>query len=88
MITLIGFKCKRSNALSLEVLMFRFLLRNLEITKCVRRNLPQKTPPIKKDGVNLNIMFWCFDGGATPLPIPNREVKPASGDDSLHGKSS
>ena len=32
-------------------------------------------------------MFWYFDGGVTPLPIPNREVKTASADDSLNGES-
>lgn len=31
-------------------------------------------------------MFWCFDGGVTSLPIPNRAIKPASGDDSLLAK--
>ena len=40
------------------------------------------------DGASLNIMFWCFDGGVTSLPIPNRAIKPASGDDSPLGKSS
>ena len=33
-------------------------------------------------------MFWCFDGGVTSLPIPNRAIKPASGDDSHNGESS
>ena len=32
-------------------------------------------------------MFWYFDGGVTSLPIPNRAIKPASADDSLHGES-
>ena len=30
-------------------------------------------------------MFWCFDGGVTSLPIPNRAIKPASADDSPTG---
>ena len=37
MITLIGFRCKRSNALSREVLMFRFLLRNFGITSVIHK---------------------------------------------------
>ena len=29
----------------------------------------------------LNGLSWWFDARVTPLPIPNREVKPCSGDD-------
>ena len=76
--------------------MFRFLLRNLEITikknyrklkfysrlypKGLRRRLIKFQFALE----NLNIMFWCFDGGVTSLPIPNRAIKPASADDSLY----
>ena len=33
-----------------------------------------------------NIVSWCFDGGETSLPIPNRAIKPTSTDDSPSGR--
>ena len=48
MMRLIGFKCKHSNVLSWEVLISRFLLGNLEVTKnkkfCRKKN---RVPPIR-----------------------------------------
>ena len=31
----------------------------------------------------LDVLLWWFNGGATPVLIPNTEVKSASGDGSL-----
>jgi hypothetical protein len=36
----------------------------------------------------LNPMFWWFGAMATPVPIPNTEVKRSCGDDSPLGESS
>jgi hypothetical protein len=36
----------------------------------------------------LNVLFWWLDGKVTPDPIPNSEVKLASGDDTPCGESS
>ena len=133
MITLIGFKCKRSNALSWEVLMFRFLLRNLQTTKSVFINfveeffmgvpffwtgvscitrwstlVPDETFMVKSKRhhplhlcwaaeiyfrcsalqqslwiLKSSFQCWWFVARATPLPIPNREVKPCWADDTL-----
>ncbi len=38
--------------------------------------------------IRLNFVIWRLDGGKTPLPIPNREVKTTSADDNpLAGES-
>lgn len=34
----------------------------------------------------MNVPFWCFVGGETPVSIPNTEVKPTRADDTLRGK--
>ena len=50
---------------------------------------PIPSSPISNREVKeLNVLFWWFNARVTPLPIPNREVKPGSGDDSLNGESS
>ena len=72
MITLIGTRWKRSNVLSQGVLITRLLLGNLEIIAVT----------ITEYKI-LSTLSWWFVVGVTPLPIPNREVKPCHTDDSL-----
>ncbi len=82
MTRLIGTTWKRSNALSEGVLIARFLLGNLEIilpTKSVGRS------EIKFKCLYSSSLSWWFVAGVTPLPIPNREVKPCRTDDSPSG---
>ena len=64
MTRLIGTTWKRSNALSQGVLIARFLLGNLEIMKT------------KNNNKYSSALSWWFVARVTPLPIPNREVKP------------
>ena len=73
MITLIGTRWKRSNALSQGVLIAQVLLGNLEI---IIRQLAEKNK-------YSSALSWWFVAGVTPLPIPNREVKPCRTDDTL-----
>src|SRR6266511_3359473 len=69
--TLIGGTCKRGNAFSGPVLIARGLDFEHRVSRygvlrvaCVRARTP----------------FGGHSDGGTPLPIPNREVKPASAD--------
>src|SRR5439155_20821566 len=70
--TLIGGTCKRSDAFSGPVL--------------IARGLDFRTPTCRYGALNVCASLRTFDncgghsGGGTPLPIPNREVKPASAD--------
>ena len=77
MITLIGFRWKHSNVLSREVLIGRFLLGNVSVALFLNSSKPVYW---------LNALFWWFDAVDTPLPIPNREVKRRSTDDTRKGK--
>ena len=75
MITLIGVRCTHSNVFSRDVLIARFLLGKLESINHACSTL-------------LNALFWWLNAKVTPLPIPNREVKLCSGDDTPCGESS
>ena len=85
MITLIGFRCTHSNVLSHEVLIrpsrpetqtsqLYVLLRHLRTLIFFY--------------THTDIVSWWFGAVATPVPIPNTEVKRSCGDDSLTGESS
>jgi hypothetical protein len=78
MTRLIGTTWKRSNALSEGVLIARFLLGNLEII-LLKNRFRNKILML----IHSSSLSWWFVAGVTPLPIPNREVKPCRTDDSL-----
>ena len=82
MTRLIGTTWKHSNVLSEGVLIARFLLGNLEII------LPTQVGGEVRKILMLiysSSLSWWFVAGVTPLPIPNREVKPCRTDDSSSG---
>ena len=81
MIALIGFRCTRSNAFSREVLIARFPIRN-----CENHGAYAHIHIHKKFSDRSNVLSWWFGARVTPLPIPNREVKPCSGDDTPYGE--
>src|SRR6266571_7528999 len=69
--------CKRSNALSRPVLMGRgldgyFLSLSLDVRPLCSFEGPASRRPVTS--------FGGYSEGETPLPIPNREVKPLSAD--------
>ena len=75
MITLIGFRCTHRKMFSQEVLIDRVFSQR-EWRFEYRNNLlfPERVLP------GLEVLFWWFNGGVTPVLIPNTEVKLASGD--------
>ena len=40
-------------------------------------------PKLRFSRIYLNVLFWWLVAGATPVPIPNTEVKPRRGDGTL-----
>ena len=82
MITLIGFRCTHRKVLSQEVLIDRVFFSRKGGEKGVlenRNNLLFTRLRV----LILEILLWWFNGGVTPVLIPNTEVKLASGDGSL-----
>ena len=80
MITLIGFRCTHRKMFSQEVLIdrvfsqreWRFEYRNNLLFTAYGGFVYLKN--------HLEVLFWWFNGGVTPVLIPNTEVKLASGD--------
>ncbi len=92
MITLIGIRCKASDGFSRDVLIARFPIRNCENHEQAemleqRESVIYKNTIPDQSGCVLNRLFWWLNGKVTPLPIPNREVKLASVDDTPCGES-
>ena len=85
MTRLIGTRCTRSNAFSQGVLIARFLLGNLEIILFNKTDSENFKCLPRHGGARSSSLSWWFVARVTPLPIPNREVKPRRTDDSPFG---
>ena len=77
MTTLIGIRCKRGNMFSRDVLIDQEFL---STTGGEKVGLRVAIICCFKIFTKLDLVFWWFNGGGTPLLIPNTEVKLASGD--------
>ena len=84
--TLIGFSCKYRKVLRREVLIDRFfrtfVFSPLREERRGEEDIEGRNNLLFLFDLFLDFVLWWFNGGVTPVLIPNTEVKLASGDGS------